>query len=112
MGLRLWLSSSPSLLPSFFLTHLQNADTLKSHFIAKRNSHDSFILTDHGARGRQLRDGGWKGGWEDGGIDGEGVETGGEEAESSLGTFRLHSREFRRGKWACVCTLSIHVGSS
>lgn len=56
--------------------------------------------------------GGWKSGWEDGGIDGEGVETGGEEAESSLGTFRLHSREFRRGKWACVCTLSIHVGSS
>ncbi len=38
----------------------------------------------------------------DGRIHGDAVLTGGEEAESSLRTFRMLSRKFQRVKWACV----------
>lgn len=53
--------------------------------------------------------GGLRDGWGDGRIDGDGVQTGGEEAESSLGTFRLHIGEFQRGNWACVFTLCLSM---
>lgn len=53
--------------------------------------------------------GGLKDGWGDGRIDLDGVQTGGEEAENSLGTFRLHSGEFQRGNWACVFTLCLSM---
>lgn len=50
-----------------------------------------------------------KDGWGDGKIDLDGVQTGGEEAENSLGTFRLRSGEFQRGNWACVFTLCLSM---